>query len=101
MEEKKEITEQEARKKQIAANKFISTFYSNLAATAQSGKVRSVQRALKRNRISLLGKLMPKRPFNNRKNTSERDGKESRMFKTFDKRVYEKFKRKPTEESVQ
>ena len=64
------------------------------------GKVKSIRRAFKRNRISQYGLLVSHRPFNNRKNTSKRKGADSRFITTLKKRDYEYAKRKSMEQLV-
>jgi len=65
-----------------------------------SSKVRSLRRAFKRGRLTQFGLLISKRPFNNRANTSKRNGKSSRFVTEQKKRDYEYAKRKAIEQSL-
>ena len=89
-EEKRELTEEE--KKQWIA--FLKTRMDNLLRLVASGKVRSVNRAMKRDRILPNGILKWSRPFNNRANTSTRKGVHSRVSNEERRRFYETFKRR-------
>ena len=89
-EEKKELTEEE--KKQWI--NFLKVRRENLFRLVASGKVRSVNRAMKRDRILPNGILKWSRPFNNRANTSTRKGVHSRVSNEERKRLYETFKRR-------
>lgn len=57
------------------------------------GLVKSVGRAMRRGRLSIQGYLVPKRPFNNRANTSNRKGVHSRTTNEFKKQMYESIRR--------
>ena len=89
-EEKKELTEEE--KKQVI--NFLKVRRENLLRLVASGKVRSINRAMKRDRILPNGILKWSRPFNNRANTSTRKGIHSRVSNEERKRLYETFKRR-------
>lgn len=52
-------------------------------------KFKSVNRAIKRFKMTETGFIIPKRPFNNRKNTSKRKGKNSKEFNEYKKKLYE------------
>lgn len=56
-------------------------------------KFRSIKRAFKRKHISPYGVIYPKRPFNNRKNTSKRKGVNSRVMNNIKQQIYENLKR--------
>ena len=88
--EKRELTEEE--KKQWI--NFLKVRKENLLRLVASGKVRSVNRAMKRDRILPNGILKWSRPFNNRANTSTRKGIHSRASNEERKRLYETFKRR-------
>lgn len=77
MEEKKELEE-------IKANYI---WLEHLAA-----KFKSIRRAAKRGHITFMGSIVAKRPFNNRKNTCKRKGKNSRVVTVQKKRDYERAK---------
>lgn len=51
-------------------------------------KFKSVNRAIKRGHVSLHGVIYPKRPFNNRANTSRRKGHHSRVVNEKKKVIY-------------
>ena len=89
-EEKRELTEEE--KKQWI--NFLKVRRENLLRLVASGKVRSINRAMKRDRILPNGILKWSRPFNNRANTSTRKGIHSRVSNEERKRLYETFKRR-------
>ena len=89
-EEKRELTEEE--KKQVID--FLKVRRENLLKLVASGKVRSINRAMKRDRILPNGILKWSRPFNNRANTSTRKGVHSRVSNEERRRFYETFKRK-------
>lgn len=57
-----------------------------------TSKFKSVRRAIKRGHITLDGVVMPKRPFSNRGNTSNRKGKHSRGINERRKEIYGKLK---------
>ncbi len=42
------------------------------------GKYKSIERAIRRGHLTQDGRIVPKRPFNNRSNTSKRKGVDSR-----------------------
>lgn len=56
------------------------------------GKFKSVQRAIKRGHVTIEGIIMPKRPFNNRANTSKRKGVHSRGTNELKKHIYEQIR---------
>lgn len=89
-EDKKELTEEE--KGQVIA--LLKVRRENLLRLVASGKVRSVNRAMKRDRILPNGILKWSRPFNNRANTSTRKGVHSRVSNEERRRFYETFKRR-------
>ena len=88
--DKKELTEEE--KKQWI--NFLKVRKENLLRLVASGKVRSINRAMKRDRILPNGILKWNRPFNNRANTSTRKGVHSRVSNEERRRFYETFKRR-------
>lgn len=51
-------------------------------------RVKSVRRAIKKGRMTVTGLLVPKRPFNNRANTSTRKGVHSRYTNEIKKHIY-------------
>lgn len=55
-------------------------------------RYKSVARAYKRGHISLTGDVYPKRPFNNRPNTSRRKGRHSRVMNELKRNIYEQYK---------
>ena len=58
------------------------------------GKFRSVRRAIRRGLVSPYGEIYPKRPFNNRVNTSKRKGHSSREMNDIKKDIYGQIKYK-------
>lgn len=54
-----------------------------------SRRFKSVRRAMRRGHITEFGIMIPKRPFNNRANTSKRKGVHSRFENLIKKRDYE------------
>lgn len=54
------------------------------------GKYRSIGRAIRRGHVTQLGMAVPRRPFNNRSNTSRRKGIDSRN-NVVKKTLYEQF----------
>ena len=55
-------------------------------------KFKSVRRAIKRGHVSFDGIIFPKRPFNNRADTSKRKGHHSRTINERKKMIYEQLK---------
>lgn len=78
------------RKKQYIENIKNGVLY--LGTYNAVNKVRSIRRAMRRGRISIDGQIYPKRPFNNRANTSERPGVHSRVMNETRKDIYGQFK---------
>lgn len=62
----------------------------NLRTLDAVRRFRSIKRAFKRGLISKYGLIYPKRPFNNRANTSKRKGVHSRTLNEEKKRIYGK-----------
>ena len=73
----------------------------NLRDFACVGKFKSVRRAIKRGNCSLYGQIYPKRPFNNRGNTSTRKGVHSRELNEIKKKIYAKIKETPIQGASQ
>lgn len=55
-------------------------------------KYKSVRRAQRRGLVTRYGTIAPKRPFNNRANTSSRKGIHSRSMNEYKKEIYGKLK---------
>lgn len=89
MEEQKKIERdlmsQEEFEKYLAEHSGLKTFES-------ISRFRSVNRAIKRGHIAPNGLIIPKRPFNNRANTSKRRGVHSRDTNELKKQIYGQFK---------
>lgn len=51
-------------------------------------KFKSIRRAQRRGNVTRYGTIAPKRPFNNRANTSDRKDKHSRGINEYKKRIY-------------
>lgn len=64
----------------------------NLCNFSGVSKFKSIARAYRKGYISRWGDVYPKRPFNNRGNTSKRKGKHSRVFNEKKKAIYAQFK---------
>ena len=77
----RELTSQGEFEKYIEDNSGLKTFEA-------VGRYKSVGRA----HITKNGIIIPKRPFNNRKNTSKRKGAHSRSVNEYKKRIYEQIK---------
>lgn len=80
----------DARREQLlkdAQNGILPLRYFNAVS-----KHKSVGRAFRRGHISLIGEIYPKRPFNNRANTSTRKGRHSRVMNELKKDIYEQYK---------
>lgn len=68
----------------------IKNFNYGLRFFGLVNKYKSVRRAIKRGHLTRDGGfLIPKRPFNNRANTSTRSGVHSRVFNEFKKIIYD------------
>lgn len=61
---------------------------SNLRYFEGVSKFKSIKRAIKRGLVSPSGIFYPKRPFNNRGNSSKRKGKHSRKINEAKKQIY-------------
>lgn len=55
---------------------------------AAANKFKSVNRAIRRGNVTDWGLIIPKKPFNNRANTSERKGVHSRVHNENKKAIY-------------
>lgn len=55
-------------------------------------KFKSIKRAIKRGHINATGVIFPKRPFNNRGNTSDRLGVHSKVTNEVKKQIYAEYK---------
>ena len=64
----------------------------NLCNFSGVSKFKSVGRAYRKGNISRWGDMYPKRPFNNRGNSSKRRGKHSRVLNQRKKAIYVQFK---------
>lgn len=54
-------------------------------------KFRSIRRAIRRGLVTEGGIVAPKRPFNNRANTSNRKGIHSRVFNQLKRDIYDRY----------
>lgn len=66
--------------------------YSGLKTFESVSKFKSVNRAIKRGHVTSNGLIAPKRPFNNRANTSKRRYVHSRSTNELKKEIYGQFK---------
>lgn len=55
-------------------------------------RFKSIRRAMRRGHVTTKGIIMPRRPFNNKANTSKRKGVHSRSTNELKKRIYGQFK---------
>ena len=55
-------------------------------------RFKSVRRAMRRGHVTAEGIVMPRRPFNNRTNTSKRKGVHSRSTNELKKKIYRQLK---------
>ena len=55
-------------------------------------RFKSIRRAMRRGHVTTEGIIMPRRPFNNKANTSKRKGVHSRNTNELKKRIYGQFK---------
>lgn len=55
-------------------------------------KFKSIRRAIRRGHVTTEGIIIPRRPFNNRANTSKRKGVHSRGTNELKKKIYEQLK---------
>lgn len=88
MEEKKierDLMSQEEFEKYIYDNSGLKNFDA-------VSKFKSINRAIKRGLVAPNGVILPKRPFNNRANTSSRKGVHSRTTNELKKQIYGQFK---------
>lgn len=69
----------------------------NLRDYRAVGKFKSIRRAIRRGLVSPSGTICPKRPFNNRANTSGRKGYHSRVMNEVKKSIYEQLKHRRAE----
>lgn len=89
MEEQKKIeralmSQEEFEKYILGDDKII-----NLITYEGVHKFKSIRRAMRRSQVTAEGIIVPKRPFNNRANTSNRSGKHSRGINEIKKKIYE------------
>lgn len=89
MEEQKKIERslmsQEEFEKYMAEHSGLKTFEA-------VNKFKSVNRAIRRGHVMPNGLIIPKRPFNNRANTSRRKGVHSRSTNELKKKIYGQLK---------
>ena len=55
-------------------------------------RFKSIRRAMRRGHVTTEGMIMPRRPFNNKANTSKRNGVHSRSTNELKKKIYGQFK---------
>lgn len=82
-------------KADIVENPLTETL--NLRDYRAVGKFKSISRAIRRGLVSPSGTICPKRPFNNRANTSRRKGHHSRVMNEVKKSIYEQLKHRRAE----
>jgi hypothetical protein len=88
-EQKKEIPlmKEEEFKDYLIDNRSLKSFNA-------VSKFKSVKRAIRRGHMSAFGQIYPRRPFNNRANTSSRKGIHSRVHNELCKKIYAEYKSK-------
>lgn len=69
----------------------------NLRDYRAVGKFKSIRRAIRKGLVSPSGTICPKRPFNNRANTSRRKGHHSRVMNEVKKSIYGQLKHRRAE----
>ena len=69
----------------------------NLRDYRAVGKFKSIRRAIRRGLVSPSGTICPKRPFNNRADTSRRKGHHSRVMNEVKKSIYGQLKHRRAE----
>lgn len=69
----------------------------NLRDYRAVGKFKSIRRAIRRGLVSPSGTICPKRPFNNRANTSRKKGHHSRVMNEVKKSIYGQLKHRRAE----
>ena len=82
--------------KYLASTRGLKTFEA-------VAKVKSISRAIRRGRVTNIGVLAPRKPYNNRGNTSTRSGVHSRDINEKKKAIYARIKEiytKHVQESV-
>ena len=79
------LMSQDEFEKHVHSNKSLKTFES-------VKRFKSVNRAIKKGHVTYWGTLIPKRPFNNRANSSNRIGIHSRKTNEEKKQIYEQIK---------
>lgn len=82
-------------KADIVENPLTETL--NLRDYRAVDKFKSIRRAIRRGLVSPSGTICPKRPFNNRANTSRRKGHHSRVMNEVKKSIYEQLKHRRAE----
>lgn len=82
-------------KADIVENPLTETL--NLRDYRAVGKFKSIRRAIRRGLVSPSGTICPKRPFNNRANTSRGKGHHSRVMNEVKKSIYEQLKHRRAE----
>lgn len=92
MEEQKKI--ERALMSQEEFEKYISYGIMILHLITYEGvhRFKSIRRAIRRGHVTTEGIIIPKRPFNNRANTSKRKGVHSRSTNELKKKIYGQLK---------
>lgn len=92
MEEQKKI--ERALMSQEEFKKYISIGIMILHLITYEGvhRFKSIRRAIRRGHVTTEGIIIPKRPFNNRANTSKRKGVHSRSTNELKKKIYGQLK---------
>lgn len=80
---------EERKQKMIEDAKNGKLFFADYSSVSL---FKSVRRAIRRGHMTIFGEVAPKRPFNNRANTSSRRGVHSRVLNEEKKRIYGQLK---------
>lgn len=88
MEEIKSNLKEVSEKQERFINPTGPDILRNLMVFDAVSKYKSVARAMRRGDVTKFGTIAPKRPFNNRANTSKRKGVHSRVMNEYKKSIY-------------
>lgn len=88
MKEKGEVVEREL----MGLEEFKKYVGNNLITFEAISKFKSIKRAIRRNHVMENGIMIPKRPFNNRANNSNRKGVHSKFNNELKKVIYGQYR---------
>ena len=81
------LGEKEVKMTEEEFKRYLAT-HLNLKIFTGVSRFKSIKRAFKRGHVSPYGEVYPRRPFNNRANTSNRSNKHSRTTNQLRKQIY-------------